>query len=298
LKQIGLAVHNFHDAQKGLPPLLLGRQRPSFWAVILPYMEQQAVWNEISFTNTPADLLDNGLNAHGILTTREAVIPGYFCPSRRSAANGLNTRGAMQGPRGDYAVVVWFADDGNLTYLGNSTASRDNWWNIHDMRQDNKIASAIRTAIRDENAALSPGVTDDRQRMASWRPRDTFARLVDGTSNVVVVGEKHVTALEMTSRDCCENKRVDGNIYWWAGSWREYTVARQVRVDIPLVPNGQFEGVGDWAARAVAFGSWHPGTIQFLMGDGAVVGLSPDMNVEVFRDLAHAMDGRVAQLPK
>jgi prepilin-type N-terminal cleavage/methylation domain-containing protein len=53
LKQIGLAVHNFHDAQKGLPPLLLGRRRPSFWAVILPYMEQQSVWNQISFHGYP-----------------------------------------------------------------------------------------------------------------------------------------------------------------------------------------------------------------------------------------------------
>ncbi|MCL4203724.1 MAG: DUF1559 domain-containing protein [Pirellulaceae bacterium] len=295
LKQIGLAVHNFHDAQKGLPPLLLGRHRPSFWAVILPYIEQQAVWNAISFTDTQTDMLDNNLNNHGVLTTREAVIPGYFCPSRRTAANGLNTLGAMQGPRGDYAVAVWYDNGANLTKTGLDLSGRDDWWNIHNMDQDNRIASAIRTAIRDTNDPQNL-VPDASQRMKSWRPRDTFARFVDGTSNVIVVGEKHVTALEM-SRNCCDNKRVDGNIYWWAGSWREYTVARQVRVDIPLSPSGQFEGVGDWAARALAFGAWHPGTIQFLMGDGAVVGVSPDMNVEVFRDLVHAMDGRVANLP-
>jgi hypothetical protein len=205
----------------------------------------------------------------------------------------------MQGPLGDYAVVLWYEQDANLTRPGWDTDRREDWWGIHDMSagRDARIASAIRNAIRDDSATGSPLVTDQPQRMKSWRPRDTFARFVDGTSNVLVVGEKHVTALEI-ARNCCGDKRADGNIYWWDGSWREYTVARQVRVIVPLAPNGQFENIGDWVARSIAFGSWHPGAIQFLVGDGAVVALSPDMNVEVFRDLGHAMDGRVANLPK
>ncbi len=297
LKQIGLAVHNFHDAQGGLPPLLLGRRRPSFWAMILPYMEQQTVWEEISFTNTPEDRIQDGQNSGSILTTREAVIPGYFCPSRRTPTAGFKTSGDMRGPLGDYAVVLWFEDSGNLSRSGTDLANREQWWNIHNMDRDGRIASAIRTAVRDDSAALSPDVGAAAERMASWRPRDTFARLVDGTSNVFLVGEKHVTAAEI-GRNCCNNKRADGNIYWWDGSWREYTVARQVRVDIPLAPHGQFEDTGDWAARHIAFGSWHPGTIQFLLADGAVVGLTPDMHVGVFRDMAHSHSGRVTQLSR
>ncbi len=115
LKQIGLAVHNFHDTQGGLPPLMLGRRRPTFWAVILPYMEQGVVWDRISFTNTPADRIEDGLDSGSVLTTRDAVIPTYFCPSRRTATTGLKTSGDMQGPLGDYAVAVWYESSGNLT---------------------------------------------------------------------------------------------------------------------------------------------------------------------------------------
>jgi type II secretory pathway pseudopilin PulG len=298
LKQIGIAIHNFHDTQKGLPPLLLGRRRPGFWAMLLPYVEQNAVWEQISFTNTNADDIGDNPNSGSILTTKEAVVPGYFCPSRRSSAQGFNTRGgSMQGPLGDYAVVVWYADNSNLTYDGYRTDSRDSWWSIHEMNRSGRMGSAIRDAIRDESTAQNPGVGQRQRRMANWRPRDTMARLVDGTSNVFLVGEKHVTALEM-GRQCCNNKRTDGNIYWWDGGWREYTMARQARVDIPLAPHGQFEQTSDWSARHTAFGSWHPGTIQFVLGDGRVVAVNPSMDVGTFRDMCHCMDGRSASLPQ
>jgi prepilin-type N-terminal cleavage/methylation domain-containing protein len=161
LKQIGLAVHNFHDAQKGLPPLLLGRRRPSFWAVLLPYMEQQSVWNQISFTDTPADSIADGANSGHILTSREAVVPGYFCPSRRTAANGFKTVGDMQGPLGDYAVALWYEQDANLTRPGwdNRQARGLVGYTRHERGTDVRIASAIRNAIRDD---------EDPQREVLW----------------------------------------------------------------------------------------------------------------------------------
>ena len=47
LKQFGLAVHNFHDIQGGLPPSTLGEWRPSFNFLLLPYMEQVGLWEEL-----------------------------------------------------------------------------------------------------------------------------------------------------------------------------------------------------------------------------------------------------------
>jgi type II secretory pathway pseudopilin PulG len=50
LKQIGLALHNFHDSRKCFPP---GNSKPNSFSVhslLLPYFEQAPLFNQIDFT--------------------------------------------------------------------------------------------------------------------------------------------------------------------------------------------------------------------------------------------------------
>ena len=52
LKQIGLALHNYHDGYGQLPSSFntAGRPRLSFFTVTLPYLEQQAMYQQYDFT--------------------------------------------------------------------------------------------------------------------------------------------------------------------------------------------------------------------------------------------------------
>ncbi len=82
LKQIGLALHGFHDSHNGFPPAGTYQGAGDSWSVhahILPYIEQDALYRQInfkaSFTTQPA-----------ITRTRIAL---YICPSERNdRANG------------------------------------------------------------------------------------------------------------------------------------------------------------------------------------------------------------------
>jgi prepilin-type N-terminal cleavage/methylation domain-containing protein len=84
LKQIGLAVHGYHDATLALPPLRVAAG-PGYatWAVlILPHMEQQSIhttWN-----------LAVGYAAQ-TNAARQAEVKSYFCPTRRGPGRGLST---------------------------------------------------------------------------------------------------------------------------------------------------------------------------------------------------------------
>src|SRR5947207_11194401 len=40
LHQIGIAIHNFHDARNSLPPLRVSNNQASWFVLIMPYMEQ------------------------------------------------------------------------------------------------------------------------------------------------------------------------------------------------------------------------------------------------------------------
>src|SRR5712691_256174 len=57
LKQMGIAVHSFHEARNGLPPLLLAQGRLSFFGLILPYAEGSAIYKQLDLT---AAIIDNG----------------------------------------------------------------------------------------------------------------------------------------------------------------------------------------------------------------------------------------------
>ncbi len=72
LKQIGVALHNYHSAYQTLPP---GSNTNGFTvvALILPFMEQNNLYNQIDFAASP----DSPLNAIPYGTTIKTLI----CPS-------------------------------------------------------------------------------------------------------------------------------------------------------------------------------------------------------------------------
>jgi len=89
LKQIGLAMHNYNDANNALParrgrPGTTGTasDRISWMYAILPQMEQQAVYDALANTAT---FYDNPWSAHVTWTTQ---IKTYQCPSDSTAQSG------------------------------------------------------------------------------------------------------------------------------------------------------------------------------------------------------------------
>lgn len=84
LKQIGLAMHNYHETYGTFPPAFVlgpdGAKWHSWRVLILPYLEQQALYDEYRF-DEPWD----GPNNRKLL----AKMPDIFaCPSRPRAGTG------------------------------------------------------------------------------------------------------------------------------------------------------------------------------------------------------------------
>ena len=83
LKQIGLALHNYHSAVNSLPwgdgPWWI---EWSAHTLLLPYIEQGPIYNAINFVDTQFIGQTPMPNDHPVNTTAEyAVISGFLCPS-------------------------------------------------------------------------------------------------------------------------------------------------------------------------------------------------------------------------
>lgn len=235
LKQLGVALHAYHDVQKSFPPGRWGTGGDSnTWAVrILPYIEQGPLF--ASWQNGPANRGGvRGYNDGAVSTARAALVSVYFCPSRRSPM----VRGS-EGSCGDYAASSGTSD----LYAGDT-------------------ANGI---------LITAG---DSATLANFR-KVNFAAITDGSSNTIMVGEKHVRAdqLGTTNEDhCIYNGDHPENVF---------------RCGDKSIARSATEGYN------LQFGGAHTGVCMFLLGDGSVRGLSTSIDTTNLTNLTRRADGQI-----
>ena len=140
LKQIALAIHNYHDTYKTFPPirggqLIGGGSQPfganvtsypgcpgwfnstgwSWRAIILPFVEQQPLYDQINFSTIRDTTCYSSAPAWtGTKDPNQVRIPGYECPSEAWPLRGANAPTNYAGIWGNVANAF----DGNNSRLG------------------------------------------------------------------------------------------------------------------------------------------------------------------------------------
>jgi len=104
LKQIGLAMHNYHGTFDHLPPSRSTDLGATWMVLIMPQMEQDNLYHQ---------WLINRPYFQQSTTARQTPVKNYFCPSRRTSTTaGLSLSGDLRngvhyaGALGDYATAV------------------------------------------------------------------------------------------------------------------------------------------------------------------------------------------------
>jgi len=264
LKQLGLAMHNFHDARGTLP---WGRSKgaldsPSWAVLVLPFIEQQNVYTRftdptINGTSFPMivrgerpvvtthNLIRGQWVASGVMQT---PIPAFNCPARpdNRVVREQDGNSVTEGIAADYGVN-----------FGSGTSSAEN-----------------------DNGAFpfSCGPCGQGQR---------FLQLSDGASNTLLIGEKHVTPDGLGRFDAATGAEQDFNIYSSQPSKWAYVTGRKAGPNFPLA-------LGQTTPYANQFGSWHTGLVQFAFADGSVRSLAVSTPGSVLGVLAGRNDGLVA----
>jgi prepilin-type N-terminal cleavage/methylation domain-containing protein len=255
LKQLGLAIHTFHGAHKMLPPARYRDGYPSWFALILPFMDAS---NEYKLWNTERSYYhrDNDL-------ARESIIPSFVCPSRRDPSlseKGDDDDGSRQhkpGAVGDYVGC----SGNNVWPPGPRYNGTFAYW---DAGANGSIVShkifAARGSVK-----------------IHWgRHHLSFRNVEDGLSNTIFAGEKHLRSENI-------------GIYPDDGSMFNGDYARsQVRAggrNIPLA-NGPNDRV-----CCHNFGSAHPGVCLFVFGDARVEAINVTIEPQLLDRLTVRNDG-------
>jgi prepilin-type N-terminal cleavage/methylation domain-containing protein/prepilin-type processing-associated H-X9-DG protein len=268
LKQLGLAVHNFHDTNGTLPPDRIVNQWAT-WAVhLLPYIEQDNVyklWNVQRRYNEqpnppPAATDPCGRN-----------IKTYFCPSRRSPSTlSVNDRPSAPtlahrpGGLTDYATCGGHNGSTGALMIGTARGVRANGTTITGSFAD------------------SPTGT----RVLSWRSQTTLASITDGTSNTFLIGEKHIRPRSREGRN--EDRSVFNGSN--ANNYRRLA-GRQPNGNLRPLVQDPLDQLGPLVNSR--FGSNHPGVVQFVFCDGSVKAVKKTTDLTTLTRLAVRNDGQV-----
>ncbi|MFO0891668.1 MAG: DUF1559 domain-containing protein [Isosphaeraceae bacterium] len=101
LKQVGLALHNYHDTWSRFPMGSVqvatpnGDYRRPFLASLLPFLEQQALFNSYNY--------DISFQQPQNLTTRSTIVAVFTCPSDQQQIF-VNNGGSVTDVKGSYGV--------------------------------------------------------------------------------------------------------------------------------------------------------------------------------------------------
>jgi prepilin-type N-terminal cleavage/methylation domain-containing protein len=281
LKQVGLALHNYHSTFKTFPParfasgqlnenvnLAIPVKNTTGWAMLLPYLEQQAAYERYDFNVCSSSARRNTYPASapvvGTDVTNEPIysmrFPFLECPSHVDAGESRS----------------------------NLPGSED----LHSMRNARRTSYFFSTGQHDDNSAVYPSLTSVGLGAFGSDGAATFAGILDGTSNSLAIGESHGGRRKFASswgpwglngtRTCCFGV-VAGNpttpISFNANHVRDFHI------------NSAYNHDPQRRQFAWTFGSQHPGGAQFTMCDGAVKFLTDSMDYQTLARLAYIRDG-------
>lgn len=276
LKQLGIALHNYHDTQGSFPA-----SRPGFVAVpsdrnamsgfvsILAYMEQTPLANAYNFgvmLDAPANIPPYVIDANVNTTVVGSVINTFLCPSDNSRTiislqNAYGISGNGQNPELPQMAISAYA------FCAGS--------NIPDISAQTKFTN---------------------NGFAYYLNPTSIRDFTDGTSNTLAVGETNVndgfykgSAYCPPGTDTTQRLIHRHNFNVWGASNR---LGSNFRVAFNPINTRPCAGVTYTASNA-AFGSNHPGGANFLLADGSVRFLKETLNQLTYRSLGSRNGGEV-----
>ncbi len=272
LKQLGLAMHNYHDTHRIFPPGEFGNvygkyygsvhgYRRNWMQMVLPYLDQGPLYNQLTpYFSNGSDMCCEAATVPQSISTQK--IPSLQCPSDPAAGKVSNK---SQGFFGNYVVCAG-SQDTRTTVNGDSFG----------MKLNGAFFGASSVGLRD---------------------------ITDGSSNTILAGELIIVPDDSGAGPSgCLNGQYDyRGAYYNSVSWG--VLFETANPPNTSVPDQIWNACGTTAGgRAPCSGcapssnlvhtrSYHTGGVHVTMCDGAVRFVSDNINRTLFQNLGDRNEG-------
>ncbi|MDG3008212.1 DUF1559 domain-containing protein [Paludisphaera mucosa] len=317
LKQMGLAVHSFHDIHQTLPNMSFcgggcedtnpGMQniyyRFRHYPVafeLLPYIEQNNLYNSFNLNLAATSTVPVAANGLANATLARSPLSVFLCPSMPPPLNPVYA---------DYASYGW--NRGNCEV--NSPAQGGD---IYKPGQAYGFTPSNGVFISRMDAGLDypTGVTLAARHVADptwWQPDNTyrigFKSITDGLSNTIAAGEMHnilkgYTTTTVNSVSIGATPVPSGGPIAWGSSGGDYYSEGRTTVPMNTLTGPYYaRTITDPAALRdilykgpiYSFRSMHPGGCNFLLCDGSVKFLKQSIDMATYKALGSRNGGEV-----
>ena len=275
LKQLGLACHNYHDANGKLPNAYTAQTGLSWHVYVLPYIEQDNLFRLIDTTPAVPPVVGrhtdpNRNNPHGLVK-----VAAFQCPS---CPLDVQAFGAPNNTNGNSDRIPPTASG--------SPAAIPHYYGVNGPRGTNpttRAAYPVGTATHEGVPAATSGVL---QRDGAI----TLVGITDGTANTIMIAEMSWVSPRFGTR-----------YRTWVRGGEEYSGVRAGRpsfvvscrnVTNPI--NSIFTANLIVPYNDIPFGSMHSGGMNGCYGDGSVRFLRQSLDMAAYRALASRNGGEVA----
>ena len=154
---------------------------------------------------------------------------------------------------------------------------------------------------RDGETVVSAPINGDipTNGIFGWQLIRRFRDVTDGLSNTLAIGE-FVHRDRVAGSGTNNFQPAPGNVRGWIlGSGSTGNIGLYTCKALVYSPNTPIDRVNDGAKfNHLPMGSYHPGGLNFLMGDGSVDFVSEAIDLTIYQDMATCAGGEVAALPK
>ncbi|QDT66421.1 DUF1559 domain-containing protein [Calycomorphotria hydatis] len=289
LKQLGLALHNYHDAHNVLPPAMVvqefGNNKPNWgWmTMLLPFMELSNIYEKLQpGPNTMVDAM-NDTSAGGMYEIMNEELAIFRCPSDPRVGypeDRLMRRAPNWGtsPK-EFSVAL-------SNYVGNNGS-------FHMASHNGLGTSNTSTTVCDRANGVflpfqnkyqyHPGVCAGTENFSDTKVR--FRDVTDGLSNTIFVGERATELDSLSGKVECSAGLVYGGTHRYNPVQFTRSLMSQGLHFVSFaghltntVGAGINSSVEDECQQGLS--SQHVGGVNVLIGDGSVTFLSENIDFD------------------